>query len=495
MPKKVAKNKRPKKAALRARKVKKGPVKRAKRTQPGFFSKVAGMVGSALGGDALGMVGKAISTITGMGAYHIKKNSLASGPPTFPRDGSTIISHREFLTDVKSGASTSGGLTTFDIFSYSLNPGSQVTFPWLADIASNFEQYEFLGLAFEFKSTSSTALNSTNTALGTVILATDYNAAAVSFGNKQQMEVYQGAVSGNPSQSLLHLVECAPNSKVLHDQYVRTATLPAGQDLQFYDLGNFQIATVGMQATSVTIGELWVTYHVRLTKPRLFGGLAAVTDHFSLVGLTTSLPLGASQIKQDTSLGGSVTSTTYTSPVLPAGTQLLLLYTAQAGTSCSGANYSGLVNCSLANYWSGAAGTEAFANYVATNTGTGVTMLAQVLNMTKAGTCSVSLTAGTVVGTANGDLIVTYVGQPASPYQLKLESKERDAEIEAAVERALLKLRVEEKQVQDRFEIITAPPSTPDVRMCPVGSAASAAAAAAASTTVPPKGGWLFTKS
>jgi len=39
-------------------------------------------------------------------------------------------------------------------------------------------------------------------------------------------------------------------------------------DPRFSAMGNFQVATAGMQSSS-TVGELWVSYHVRLIKPQL----------------------------------------------------------------------------------------------------------------------------------------------------------------------------------------------------------------------------------
>jgi len=56
--------------------------------------------------------------------------------------------------------------------------------------------------------------------------------------------------------------------------YLRSGAVPSGADQRFYDLGNFQIMTQGMQAAA-TIGELWVTYHVKFLKPKLPTPLAA----------------------------------------------------------------------------------------------------------------------------------------------------------------------------------------------------------------------------
>lgn len=49
---------------------------------------------------------------------------------------------------------------------YSVNPGQQVSYPWLSTIAANFESYRIIGQLYEFKTMSADALNSTNTALG-----------------------------------------------------------------------------------------------------------------------------------------------------------------------------------------------------------------------------------------------------------------------------------------------------------------------------------------
>jgi hypothetical protein len=66
------------------------------------------------------------------------------------------------------------------------------------------------GLVFEYKSMSADALNSTNTALGQVILSVQYDAANAAFTNKQAQEAYDGAISIKPSSSVLLGVECEP---------------------------------------------------------------------------------------------------------------------------------------------------------------------------------------------------------------------------------------------------------------------------------------------
>lgn len=232
-----------------------------------MFSSIGNTLGGIVGGvpgSLIKSAGSFLGRITGMGAYRVQRNSLLtdSGPPMFGTGGAgTRIRHREFLGDIT-------GSTAFALTSYAINPGMSTTFPWLAQIAVNFEEYEFHGLIFEFKSTSANALNSTNTALGTVVLASEYNVARPLFTSKQAMEAYEFATSTVPSSSTVHPVECKPSLNVYTHQYVRSTAVALGDDLAKYDVANFQIATTGMQAAA-TIGELWVSYDVSFLKPRL----------------------------------------------------------------------------------------------------------------------------------------------------------------------------------------------------------------------------------
>jgi hypothetical protein len=141
-------------------------------------------------------------------------------------------------------------------------------FPWLSQLATNYEQFSFKGLLFEYKTMSGNALTSTNTALGTVILATQYNTNDTPFTSKIEMEQYEFAQSVVPSCSIIHPVECAPSETVLSKLYISNPGSTVPGDPRFSNLGTFNLATSGMQAAAV-VGELWVTYHVTFLKPRL----------------------------------------------------------------------------------------------------------------------------------------------------------------------------------------------------------------------------------
>jgi hypothetical protein len=227
----------------------------------GFFEDAGGSIGNFLGKKAGGL----LSSIFGVGDYKVKHNSLmnASNPPLIVNSPSgTIIRHREYICDILSS-------TGFTLTSYPINPGISTTFPWLAGVAQSFEQYEARGIIFDYKSLSGDALNSTNTALGTVIMVTEYDSSKPVFTDKRSMENYTYSTNTTPSNDAMHPVECAGDVTPLRTMYVRNSGVVPSTDLRFSDMGLFQVATQGFQASGFIAGELWVTYEIEFLKPRL----------------------------------------------------------------------------------------------------------------------------------------------------------------------------------------------------------------------------------
>jgi len=273
----------------------------ARRMLRGGASTLGGFVG--LAGPAAA-ASDFLSDILGFGSYHVKQNSIATSSEQIPefksdREGRLILEHRECLGDVL-------GSTSFATpFSGLINPTNPTMFPWLSNIARNYEQYRFKGLVFMFKSTSANALNSTNTALGTVLMTTQYDAANLLLTDKVSMEAYEFTTSNPPSKSAIHPVECKPSLDILKSRYVREPlaslnTTPQSNTVAFTnvvgatnnlgaagtnitDVGLFQLSTVGMQAQSI-IGELWVSYEIEFTKPRpLMQGTGTLRAQWSSV--------------------------------------------------------------------------------------------------------------------------------------------------------------------------------------------------------------------
>lgn len=265
-----------------------------------FGKRWGGYLGSKLGELAGGAAHGLFKRVTGLGAYSVKRNIFTGRLPqvvNVPEGGGTVIRFQEYLGDII----TSSVANTFKIDTFLINAGNPATFPWLAQVASNYEQYDFEGMLFEFKSTSADALNSVNTALGSVMMATQYDTLDDVFVSKSEMLNYEFSTSCKPSESNIHMIECDPKQTPLGLFYTLfSGATPTGADPRLYHLGRFAIATTGFQGTSVNVGELKVTYQVRLLKPKLFATLGGTTGTWftntgaAAVGAYTSAaPLGA----------------------------------------------------------------------------------------------------------------------------------------------------------------------------------------------------------
>lgn len=287
-------------------------------SKSGAFGTAGGLLGTllgtALGGPGGGMMGgtlgklggAALSSIFGHGDYQvtngpaIKENNLLSNggnAANIPQFGTGKVAcnfkHREYIGDIISSA-TAGA---FKIDSFNVNPGLPTTFPWLSGVVgANFQQYRLNGMAFEFRSMSGDALNSVNTALGSVIMSSDYDSADAAFTSKQQMENTEYGVSCKPSVNMLHAIECARSQTSISELYVRNFGVPTGTDIRLYDMCKFYIASVGCQGTSVNLGELWVTYDVDAFKAiEQAPGYSNPVSEYTLTTVDATHALGASQ--------------------------------------------------------------------------------------------------------------------------------------------------------------------------------------------------------
>jgi len=170
-----------------------------------------------------------------------------------------VIKHSEYIRDIQPS-------TAFQLDNLAINPGLDSTFPWLSQVALAFTNYKWRRLTFIFKSTSADLVSGTNGALGTTMMATDYNSVDDAFPDKKTMANYEGTTACKPSMTCIHSVSCTKTAAGL--LYTRDAQPPPNADIRLYDIGRFSLATEGMQGTVGTIGELWVDYEVEFFKPR-----------------------------------------------------------------------------------------------------------------------------------------------------------------------------------------------------------------------------------
>lgn len=290
MPRQVYARARPSSALSSIGKIARSAASTAART-------VANAVFGPVAGNAISSIPSGLR-LFGRGAYRTGPNAspteshmgMGTSVPSFSKSANgVVITHREYIGDISSAVA-------FTNLSYAINPGLVTTFPWLSQVAQSFTEYDFKQLVFQFKSTSANALNSTNTALGTIVGATQYNAGSADFTSKQEMENYEYAKSCKPSEDQVFPVECAQFQNPVDQLYIRTQPIPASQDARLYDLGNFQLAAVGSQAAAV-VGELWVSYSVCLYKPRFVtpGETADFAGCFGASGVSTSAYFGTSR--------------------------------------------------------------------------------------------------------------------------------------------------------------------------------------------------------
>lgn len=241
------------------------------------------------------MLGKgfgAVRAATGIGAYNVATNDLIGGAsntfeaPSFgpiSDTGEISITHREYVGNIYA-PSTNG----FSNQTYALNPGIEQTFKWLAQIAANYEEYEFVQLMFTFKSTVSDFQTSTGV-VGQLLMTTQYNTDIAPFTTKEEMMTYHGSVSSKLTGNALAGVECDPRKLAgAPGKFVRFQGLRAGQDLKEFDLGRLNIAMMDVptQLQDQAVGELWVSYTVKLRRPKVVTarGDALSMDRFAVVG-------------------------------------------------------------------------------------------------------------------------------------------------------------------------------------------------------------------
>lgn len=383
----------------------------------GLFGKQGGRIGAE--------AGRLFRQVTGVGDYKVEKNTLLTSMDRLPAfrnmSSGTRIQHREFLFDVI----TSADIGQFKIQQVPIQPAILTGFPWLSASAENYQEYQLNGVIYEFKSNSYDALASTNTASGTVVMATNYNVLDPAFTNKFQMEQTQFTCSAKPSVNLMHPIECAKIETPSSVLYTRSGPTSSG-DLRLYDWANFHIATVGMQGASVNIGELWVTYDVTLLKPKLSSAVD-IYDHWLLpashmaasgpayFGQTTNPPVITEDSDMGTTLsaspgGGGVGLDTITWPAGYTG-KVALVYRAYLNSTASATladpyTFTALGGVTgLPAFGGSSTGFESNEGFTMVYNANGGTTLVVFLSITNGG--SLSLNGGTSSGPLfSGDLFL-----------------------------------------------------------------------------------------
>lgn len=283
----------------------------------GTFAHLGRQLGGMTGVPGLNaagaFAGHKLSKFLGFGDY--TSNQIAGGDSSqisvnqMDYSGDIYVTRTEFVRNI-TVSGTAGQPTAFQMNRFELNPGIANTFPWLSQIAQNFTLYDFEGLMFQYKPLFSEDAGSASN-LGKVIMATNYDPDAGDFRSSIEMENYDYANSCKPSNGLIHGVETAQHQQSVNLMYVRAGV--STKDKVFTDVGSFQLATEGIPlaaaATSAIIGELWVTYRVKLSRAELYNsllGYGVLTDVLRGTTSTAALTTGTTFVKSTNSIGVTV---------------------------------------------------------------------------------------------------------------------------------------------------------------------------------------------
>lgn len=268
--------------------------------------------------------------------------------------GDVFISHSEYVGNV-TASNTAAGASAFEQTTYALNPGIQQSFPFLSQLASNFEMYDFMGLMYHYRPTSGE--NATANSLGKVMMATQYDPDAGKWLNSVQLMNYDYSCSTKPSVELIHGVETANKQAAVNMMYVRTNSDTTKSRL-FTDVGNFTVATEGIPfaaAGTQILGELWVTYRIKLSRAALYQsmlGLNQPLDTFKAV--STVVNLMPTPVGRTTNAGlWTVTSTGSNAIIVQADPRLIAgcyqwtwyCHEGTPTTTVTSFSISSLVNC------------------------------------------------------------------------------------------------------------------------------------------------------
>jgi hypothetical protein len=183
------------------------------------------------------------------------------------REGTVRFARREFVTTVEIR-----DIPT--ILIEKINPANENQFPWLAGMASNFQQYAFTGLAYEYVPTSGAAIAASDSALGQVAMAFNYDVSNPGnpwpSGTLKGVLNMNGATSCSPAAPGVCYLECDPAMSVNPVRFVQTETFSTtAMSTADFVAADFILHTSGSKSTTAfQCGQLWVTYEVVLFNPR-----------------------------------------------------------------------------------------------------------------------------------------------------------------------------------------------------------------------------------
>lgn len=238
-----------------------------------------------------------------------------------------MVRHREFLERVDN-------TSAFTVRAYPLNPGLPESFPWLHNIAKNYETYRFRKCDLHYVNAR------TGTVTGEVILGIDYDASDASPTSEASLQTYEGTVTSVISEPSIMRASPQRLHKLGPSRFIRLGDLANNQDIKLYDSGFFILATV--DGDDAHGGRVFIDYEIELMTAQSSTN-NDVTAKVAVVGVSAAAPLGTGFTKTGSLPVEWLSGTTLRIPIVGD----FLIYSVANGTGISvpiRAGFSGLTD-------------------------------------------------------------------------------------------------------------------------------------------------------
>lgn len=197
-------------------------------------------------------------------------------PAKLRSSGNTVtVSHREYWRAITSTTGSS-------IVTRNINPGRADMFPWLSNVASNYEQYRFKRLKFTYVSVQATSYS------GRVGMAYESNPSAPGPSSRGDFFNVSPNVEESPWEDMdLHV---KTTKEIL---FVRGYGQTTGGTYNTYDFGQVSLLAALNPDSATVCGEVFVDYEIELFNPvfqRVLGGAIIAS------GETAAAPFGTALV-------------------------------------------------------------------------------------------------------------------------------------------------------------------------------------------------------
>jgi hypothetical protein len=155
-----------------------------------------------------------------------RQRSIVTGSPQFNSGRGFVVRHREWLQQISSNTTFTGAGR------YIIQPGLTDNFPWLGQIAANFENYKFRNVRYIYRNRTASSTSYT------IYCGVQYDVSDPEFKSIEELMTYTNSREEVAWKDFSFDVK--PSKGQLTKKYmVRTDTLPSGLDPTAYDTALF----------------------------------------------------------------------------------------------------------------------------------------------------------------------------------------------------------------------------------------------------------------